>query len=585
MKKLILFLFVSCFSLFELSGAPVELLNIDFSRDSASWKTKFPVPSQNGADYSVSINDTLIDSYMFSGRFGRFNPGATVRAQPLQNENQIKHRRWSFRLTNNSISYMELPELASAGKFTIFCKNGNQTIESVFYLQKLVEGTWVNIRTLYAPPHYDKDYEQQIEEYLNIDSPVKLRIYGATKFVHLYEIRVNAYDASVPMEKPLKLILVPDAQTYANNAEWNVVYAVQTIWITNNSDSIKFVIQQGDMTQTNKDDQWSIAAAAFTIMDGKKLPFSFVPGNHDMGSPSFANTRNTAMLNKYLPYSRYSRQPSFGGVFEANKMENTWSTFSKGDYKFLILSLEYGPRTKVINWAKTIIEQHPKYNIIINTHAYLNDNNSRATGGIPQEIGLLTGDEFANDGQDMWDKLVKLYLNCLFVFNGHVLGTGIGNLTSTGTYGNKVYQYLANYQGGVDGAQTDRNGMLRIVDLYPEAGTFSIKTYSPYTKKYNTAVGQQFLVTNVKFIKDESTGLENPMTDKIKIYPDGKNIRILNDTGNKIIISIFNLQGQKIEGISNFKTDNFTIKNSGCYIICVRDENNTFSVRKKIIIP
>ena len=476
MKKNILFLLFSFYSVTALTAAPLEILNIDFTRDSTTWKAKFPVPIQNGPDYSVSINDTLIDSYMFKGWFGKFNPGATVRAQPIQNENQLKHRRWAFRLSNTGDTYMELPELSSAGKFTVFCKNGNSSTETVFYIQKFVDNTWVTIKTLYAPPHYDKDYEQQIEEYLNINSTVKLRLYGATKNVHLYEIRVNAYDAAEPKEKPLKIILVPDAQTYANNVEWNAVYAAQTIWITNNSDSVKFVIQQGDMTQTNKDDQWSIAAAAFTIMDGKKIPFSFVPGNHDMGSPGFANTRNTSMLNKYLPYSRYSRQPSFGGVFEANKMENTWSTFSKGDYKFLILSLEYGPRTKVLNWAKTVIEQHPKHNIIINTHAYLNTNNSRATGGISQEIGLLTGDDFANDGQDMWDKLVKLYPNCLFVFNGHVLGSGIGNLTSTGINGNKVYQYLANYQGGVDGTQADRNGMLRIVDLYPEAGTFSIKT-------------------------------------------------------------------------------------------------------------
>lgn len=583
MKKISFLILISILSTFKVTGSPVELLNINFTRDSAAWKTKFPVPSQNGADYSVSINDTLIDNYMFKGWFGRFNPGTTVRAQPLETENLIKRRRWSFRLTDNSISYLELPELPSAGKFTVFCKNGNQTAESVFYLQKLVEGTWVTIKTLYAPPHYDKDYEQQIEEYLNIDSAVKLRIYGATKYVHLYEIRVNAYDASVPTEKPLKLILIPDAQTYANNAEYNVVYASQTTWVTNNSDSIKFVLCQGDMTQTDKADQWSIAAAAFTIMDGKKIPFTFVPGNHDLGS--FSDTRISTMLNKYMPYSRYSRQPSFGGVFEADKMENSWSTFSKGDYKFLILSLEYGPRTKVLNWAKTIIEQHPKYNVIINTHAYIDDNNTRLNGGISQPIGQLTGDDFANDGQHIWDNLVKLYPNCLFVFSGHVLGKGIGNLTSTGNKGNKVYQYLANYQGGVDGTQTDRNGMLRIVDLYPEAGTFSIKTYSPYTKKYNTDAGQQFFVTNVNYIKDESTGIENPMTDKIKIYSEGKNVRIINESGNKTKIAIYNLQGLKIEDSSNSRTDNFYVKTPGCYIISVSDENNSFTVRKKIIIP
>lgn len=587
MKKKCIYLIILIFCTFKMIGSPVELINIDFTKDSIQWNAQFPVTTWNtyNTDLSVPVIDQQIEDYRFKGTYGRFNPGAGVRAQPIRNDLQKSHRRWAFRLDNNGTSFLKFPTLTSAGRFTVWCKNGSQTDEGVFYIQKLVDTTWTTIRTIFVPPHYDKDYEQQVEEFLNIPSDVTLRLYGASKNIHVYKITVNEYDAIESKEKPFRLILIPDPQNYANNSNYTAIYGKQTIWIANKSDSIKFVLCQGDMTQLNNDDHWSIAAAAFTIMEAKKVPFTFTPGNHDLGSTTNSNNRTSTMLNKYMPYSRYSRQPSFGGVYEANKMENSWCTFTHGDYKFLILSLEFAVRNKVLDWAATVIDSHPNYNVIINTHAFMGQNNQPLSGRWDNGIAANTGIEYANDAQEMWDKRFKMHKNIIFIFSGHILGTGIGHRDTKGVNGNMVYQFAANYQTGVDGSVNGGNGYLRVVDVDPEKHILKIQTYSPYLDLYDTSAGQTFYYNNIQFIKDSPSAVENKLTDKITINLEDKNLKI--DTGNdcKIQVSIYNLQGAKIIHQSGNGNCAVFIPVSGCYIVSISDENETYSVRKKIIVP
>lgn len=574
MRKISFNLFVGLLFAFKLSGAPIELINIDFTRDSTFWKTQFPEPAWSATreDFFTPVTDVQSADYLFKGTWGKFNPGIAVGAQPICTEDITKNRRWAFRIDNTGNAYIELPGLSSAGRLTIFCKNGNESIEGVYYIQKKTGDIWETIKTIYIPPHYNQNYEFQAEEYLNINSSVKLRIFGASKNIHIYAVRVNAYDASEPKEKPLKIVLMPDPQAYAKNLRQNVVYYAETLWMNNNADSISFVLCLGDITGGNNDTQWKVAGGALSLLEGRKVPFTFIPGNHDLGD--HADSRDASLMNKYLPYSRYSRNSYFGGAFEVNQMENTWSTFSKGDYKFLILSLEYAPRNKVIAWAKTIVEQHPHHNIILNTHAHLSTYNQLADT-ITTPISQDTGDEYANHGVDVWEKLVSQYPNFLFVFNGHV--GGVGHLVGDGIHGNKVYQFHANYDGQV---VADR-GMMRIVDMDTESRSFSIRTYSPY---YNTSKPEEFVqFTDVNFIKYEPSGTKDYTSDKIKLMLNGKSLTINNEDQEDLTISVFNLQGVKIIERAVNGTENIALPVSGCYIIRAIDKSGNVILKEKIL--
>ena len=312
---------------------------------------------------------------------------------------------------------------------------------------------------------------------------------------------------SCAVKKPFDLVLLPDTQTYSRAIP--EIFQSQTAWIAAHADSIAFVLHQGDITDWNVPEEWEVAAKAMQVMDGK-VPYTFVPGNHDMGSEPgprhFSDSRNTDLFNTYFPYEKYSRMENFGGAFEEGKMDNSWHTFKAGGYDWLILSLEFGPRNSVIEWADKVVSDHPKHKVIINTHAYLYADDThmsekRNHHWRPQsyKLGKETGDNAVNDGEQMWEKLVSRYPNILFVFSGHVLHDGTGYLVSEGKHGNKVYQMLANYQGGVENTVKGGNGFLRRLTINPAEKKITVKTYSPYVNEYKTEPDQQFVIENVDF--------------------------------------------------------------------------------------
>lgn len=303
--------------------------------------------------------------------------------------------------------------------------------------------------------------------------------------------------------QPFKLVLLPDTQVYSHS--YPEIFRAQTEWIVEHADSVAFVLHQGDITDFNSEEEWQNASAALAVMDGK-VPYTFVPGNHDLGPKGSTSERDATLLNTYLPYEKYSNMSHFGGAFAEGSMENTYHTFQAGGLDWLILSLEFGARDGVLKWAGEVIEAHPEHKVIINTHAYMYSDDTRMNiekdhSWVPQKygVGKDTGDNAVNDGEMMWQKLVSQHKNILLVFSGHVLHDGAGQLVSTGVHGNTVYQMLGNYQSGVEGSENGGNGFLRMVTIDPGAGTISVKAYSPYVDAYKTAADQQFVFENVRF--------------------------------------------------------------------------------------
>ena len=248
------------------------------------------------------------------------------------------------------------------------------------------------------------------------------------------------------------IVLLPDTQTYAEKFP-EIVYA-QTDWILKEASNIDFVLQQGDLTQNNSDKEWGIIQQAFTKLNGK-VPYILAIGNHDMGSApgKFADIRNTELFNQYFPESSMSKLPSFGDTFEKNKIENAYYLTKTGKVNWLILTLEFGPRNEVLAWANEILAKYPDRLAIVNTHAYMYSDNTRIGEGDnwrPQAygVGKDVGDKAVNDGEQIWEKLIRKHANVRFVFSGHILNSGVGTLVSTNDAGLPVYQMLANYQEG-----------------------------------------------------------------------------------------------------------------------------------------
>lgn len=305
-----------------------------------------------------------------------------------------------------------------------------------------------------------------------------------------------------PAIRTTRIILVPDTQTYAE--KYPEILNAQLDWIAKEKKNIDFVIQQGDLTQNNNELEWELLKNSFHKIDGK-VPYILGVGNHDMGSGAgkFADVRNTDLFNRFFPINHFSGRKEFGGAFEADKAENVYFLLENNKVKWLVLSLEFGPRNSVLDWANTVVNTHPNHVVILNTHCYMYSDNTRQGKGDwwrPQDygIGKDTGTNAVNDGEQIWEKLVKINPNVRFVFSGHVLNTGVGTLISTNDKGKSVYQMLANYQEGVKGSEKGGNGYLRILDIDHRRKKASIKTYSPYTKTFMTDASHQFEFNNVE---------------------------------------------------------------------------------------
>src|SRR5688572_8442751 len=176
-----------------------------------------------------------------------------------------------------------------------------------------------------------------------------------------------------------RIVLLPDTQTYAE--KFPEVLDSQISWIGRNAKHIDFVLQQGDLTQNNNDKEWQVIKNAFTKLDNK-VPYILAAGNHDMGSVpgKFADTRNSALFNQYFPYELFSQLPGFGEAFEKNKIDNVYYLFQTGHIKWLAITLEFGPRNSVLDWANTILEKFPDRAVIINTHSYMYSDSTRQIG-------------------------------------------------------------------------------------------------------------------------------------------------------------------------------------------------------------
>ncbi|WP_411766542.1 metallophosphatase [Winogradskyella sp. A3E31] len=299
-----------------------------------------------------------------------------------------------------------------------------------------------------------------------------------------------------------EFVVLPDTQTYIE--EFPEVFMKQMEWISENENRFSFVLHEGDITQNNSEEEWAFARNGFALLDGK-VTYNLSLGNHDMGSEEgkFADIRNTTLANRFFNHANYVKHSNSIATFPKESIDNNCSEYNLAGEKWLVFSLEFGPRNKTLDWVNQLIQKHPNHHVIINTHSYMYEDNTLQDGDdwyLPQKygIGKDEGENAVNDGGGIWEKLIKKNENILMVFSGHILGSGVGQLVAKNDYGNNVYQMLANYQKNVTGVEKGDSGYLRIVKVDVMAKSISVKTYSPWLDKFNTEPEHQFTFTNVK---------------------------------------------------------------------------------------
>lgn len=308
---------------------------------------------------------------------------------------------------------------------------------------------------------------------------------------------------STPFDAPpgsWTLVVLPDTQDLSQH--FPAAFMRQTEWIVSHRErhDIRFVVHEGDITNNNAPAEWQNARQAMGVLSEAGIPYSLLPGNHDLGVGGKATDRTTLLNDYFNPTDyRHSRAVDY---FETGRMENSWHEVSTPTGEWLILALEFGPRDEVLVWANAVVEAHPAHRVIVVTHAHLYSDSTRydldrhgtAQRWNPKTYPLgKNGETSVNDAEQVWQKLLKKHRNLQLVLSGHVLNDGAGYLASTGNHDQKVHQILANYQAAVEPRRAyGGSAFLRLMQFLPDRKTVRVKTYSPWLDAWLTDGEQRF---------------------------------------------------------------------------------------------
>ena len=306
------------------------------------------------------------------------------------------------------------------------------------------------------------------------------------------------------------MIMIPDIQNYV---KWNrnqPVLDMMMAWIEDNIDTlnIKMVVCTGDLGEQNDiinrgedgdqsaQRQWETSARAFSRLDGK-VPYITATGNHDYSIDRQGN-RNTRFndffsIDKNWQNRKLIVQNTTNEAGRPTIENSAYELKSMNGKDYLFITVEFGPRDTVLAWARRVAEmkQYKDHRIVLLTHAFLSEKDQRTSGEIrwivyePFSIdNKIQKSErikmpFANNGTQIWEKLVQPASNIEMVLCGHISGEGYRQ-DKNGS-GKTVHQVLFDAQsmGGGHRNGNGGDGWLRIFEFFPDGKTVKVKTFSP----------------------------------------------------------------------------------------------------------
>ena len=298
------------------------------------------------------------------------------------------------------------------------------------------------------------------------------------------------------------MVVIPDTQYYVSYRRNQGALDMMLCWIAENVESMKIqqVIQLGDLVDrsrimtTGKSgnyqtgyEQWQAISRAFERLDNV-VPYIVATGNHDYGWKSAEN--RDCNLDKFFPANRNDKwknvlvdmgQNAFGQL----TLENAAYEFTTPNgQKVLIVSINFAPTDKNLEWAKSIFSQKKYQNHfgILVTHSYLN---SQKTGGRRAKENYKLNKTGGNAGEAIFQKLVKDTPNIRMVLCGHIAAHNNWNgcvnyQVSTNSANKKVHEILFDPQalgGGFHGNGGD--GWIRLMEFDKDMKSVKVRTFSP----------------------------------------------------------------------------------------------------------
>lgn len=301
----------------------------------------------------------------------------------------------------------------------------------------------------------------------------------------LSALRLHAQSVSPP---DFSIVLLPDTQ---NEAQFfPQVLDSQTQWIADNRTSlnIQAVLGLGDIVNDGASpDQQGNADLAFKTLDNAGIPYFLAIGNHDYdtGEDAGVAARAVSGFHHWFGPSRYAGKSYYKGNFPSGSNENSYGVLTINGQQYLILVLEFIPRTESLDWAASVVKANPDKEVILVTHSFIFVDNTTVDRCDTEDKPRAD-----NDGEQTWEAFVSKYPNIIMAVSGHLTAGNGARHSELGVNGNLVNSMFSNYQELAHGG----DGWLRLLTFHPDANTISVKTYSPYLNSYWIDDANQFTV-------------------------------------------------------------------------------------------
>ena len=187
-------------------------------------------------------------------------------------------------------------------------------------------------------------------------------------------------------------VVIPDTQHMVTSASRTNMLKDTLNYVAANKTArnIAFVMHMGDIVNTpSSTTEWGRAVEAMDIIDASGIPYSLVPGNHDVDPVNTGAVSNNYHNNFGL--ARFAGKPWYGGSGGTNfddflptsgtkRNANNYSLFSAGGMNFIQIGLNWFPDANEVDWADALMKQYSNRRAIVVSHCTLTFTGAAGSG-------------------------------------------------------------------------------------------------------------------------------------------------------------------------------------------------------------
>ena len=275
--------------------------------------------------------------------------------------------------------------------------------------------------------------------YYNLDNPENTKTYVKDETGNGYDFTYRFFESESEETYDYSFAFLGDTQflVYKDILEGTTKYTKPIYdWLIANKDekNLQYVFGLGDISDKDMIAEYEYAAYLYSTLGDAGIKYAAIPGNHD---------GQTAYLKYDSVFSQDAYLTNGIGYYKEGSVANYYKTFEVGEYKYMVVVLEFGAPDAVLDWANNAVAANPDRQVIVLTHGYIGYD-----GGFlsEKELHAPNANNGLNSGEEIWTKFVSQHSNIIISACGHIDPYNIKQRTDVGVNGNSVQQFLIDPQ-------------------------------------------------------------------------------------------------------------------------------------------